>query len=139
MQESKQMTRRKCAWLVLALSACRERTPLPADLFPQTLGAWRRTGQRDLPISEAPDPVPRSNSGPARSATYEGPGRLEVRVYAMDSIDAGLALAQRWRPSADTVFFNQGRYFVVVKWQQADRQALREFVREMEKRLAPKR
>jgi hypothetical protein len=48
----------------------------------------------------------------------------------------GLDLAQRWRPSADTVFFQQGRYFVVVKWQQADRKALQEFVRELEKRLA---
>ena len=45
-------------------------------------------------------------------------------------------LAQRWRPSADTVFFYRGRYFVVVKWQQADRKALQEFVRELEKRLA---
>ena len=35
----------------------------------------------------------------------------------------GLDLVQHWRPSADTVFFNPGRYFVVIKWQQAERKA----------------
>jgi hypothetical protein len=69
-------------------------------------------------------------------AAYEGPGKLEARVYELSRFEVGLDLAQRWRPSADTVFFQQGRYFVVVKWQQADRKALQEFVRELEKRLA---
>jgi len=45
-------------------------------------------------------------------------------------------MAQRWRPSADTVFFNEGRYFVVVKWQQADRKALHDFVRELVERAS---
>jgi hypothetical protein len=71
-------------------------------------------------------------------AAYEGPGKLEARVYELSSPGVGLALMQRWRPSADTVFFYQGRYFVVVKWQQADRKALEEFVRELQKRLAAK-
>jgi hypothetical protein len=46
-------------------------------------------------------------------------------------------LAQRWRPSADTVFFSRGAYFVVVKWQAADRSALQAFVRNVEKTLQP--
>ena len=61
--------------------------------------------------------------------------KLEARAYELTSSAVGLDLVQRWRPSADTVFFNPGRYFVVVKWQQADRKALQDFVREMEKRL----
>ena len=56
-------------------------------------------------------------------------------MYELSSPGVGLDLVQRWRPSADTVFFYRGRYFVVVKWQQADRKALQEFVRELEKRL----
>jgi hypothetical protein len=68
-------------------------------------------------------------------AAYEGPGKLEARVYELSAPGVGLDLAQRWRPSADTVFFYRGPYFVVVKWQQADRQALQDFVRELEKRL----
>ena len=56
-------------------------------------------------------------------------------MYELTSSAVGLDMVQRWRPSADTVFVNPGRFLVVVKWQQADRQPLQDFVREMEKRL----
>jgi hypothetical protein len=46
-----------------------------------------------------------------------------------------LELVQRWRPSADTLFFYRGRYFVVLKWQDADRKALNAFAAELENRL----
>ena len=72
------------------------------------------------------------------TASYEGAGKLEARVYELASAGVGLDLAQRWRPSADTVFFNRGRYFVVVKWEQAERKALQEFVKETERRLPEK-
>jgi len=45
-------------------------------------------------------------------------------------------LSQRWKPSADTVFFSRGPYFVVVKWQAAERGPLQAFVREVEKSVA---
>ena len=84
------------------------------------------------PVSESPDPVPRSAVSQLEIAAYDGPGKLEARVYELTSPDVGATLMQRWRPSADTVFFAQGRFFAVVKWQQADRAALQEFVRELE-------
>jgi hypothetical protein len=136
MQELKLMSRRNWMWLALAIGACRRNAPLPAGFFPETVAhVWRRTAARNLPVSEAPDPVPRTSVERLQTATYEGPGKLEARVYELSSPGVGLDLAQRWRPSADTVFFYRGRYFVVVKWQQADRKALQEFVRELEKRL----
>ncbi|MBZ5581614.1 MAG: hypothetical protein LAQ30_05305 [Acidobacteriia bacterium] len=70
-----------------------------------------------------------------RIAEYDGPGKVQARAYELDSPAVGLDLAQRWRPSADTVFFNRGQYFVVVKWQSADRAALKSFVEELEKRI----
>ena len=137
MQELKLMSRRNWMWLALALGACRGTAPLPADFFPETVAnVWRRAAVRNPPVSEAPDPVPRTSVERLQVAAYEGPGKLEARVYELSSPGVGLDLAQRWRPSADTVFFQQGRYFVVVKWQQAERKALQEFVRELEKRLA---
>jgi hypothetical protein len=137
MQELKLMSRRNWIWLALALGACGSNAPLPADLFPETVAnVWRRAAVRNLPVSEAPDPVPRTSVERLQVASYEGPGKLEARVYELSSPGVGLNLVQRWRPSADTVFFYRGRYFVVVKWQQADRRALEEFVRELEKRLA---
>ena len=136
MQESNHMTRRSWIFAALALAACREDAP-SLDPFPDTVaGVWRRTALSDLPVSEAPDPVPRSAVRRLRTAVYQGPGRLEARAYELTSSSVGLDLVQRWRPSADTVFFNPGRYFVVVKWQQADRKALQDFVRELERRLS---
>jgi hypothetical protein len=122
--------------LLAALCACRGSAPLPPGLLPDTVaGVWHRTSLRDLSVSDAPDPVPRSSVDRLEVATYEGPGKLEARVYALTSAGVGVDLVQRWRPSADTVFFYQGRYFVVVKWQEAERGALEKFVRELEAKL----
>jgi hypothetical protein len=130
------MTRRTWMWLALALSACRQRST-PLDLLPETVtNVWRRGSLLEPPVSEAPDPVPRTSVKRLQTAVYEGPGKLEARVYELTSSAVGLDMVQRWRPSADTVFFNQGDFLVVVKWQQADRQALHDFVSELEKRLA---
>jgi hypothetical protein len=136
------MQRRKWLGLILALGGCRQARP-PADLFPETVaGGWHRTGLTNPPASESSDPVPRSAiewlqvagyEGPG--ATSEGPGKLQARAYALDSPAVASELVQRWRPSADTVFFDHGRYFVVVKWQEANRQALEAFVREIETRI----
>ena len=131
------MTRRRRIALAapLLFIACARVEPMP-DLFPDAVaGVWRRTAIRDLPVSESPDPVPRTSVNRIQAASYEGPGKIEARVYELTSSAAGLDLAQRWRPSADTVFFNQGRYFAVVKWRDADRRALQAFVRELEGRL----
>src|SRR5262249_49044733 len=135
------MTRRRLLrsmpWTTIALGACR-RAPQPFDPFPETVaGVWRRTSIADPPVSESPDPVPQRNVTRVRTAIYEGPGKLEAHAYALTSAAVGLARVHRGRPTADTVFFNPGDSFVVIKWQQADRKALQDFVREIEKRLGP--
>ena len=125
-------------WLLLAavFTGCRKPAPAASRLFPETVaGVWRRTAVREIAISDAPDPVSRSGVDRVEAASYKGPGKLGARVYELESPEVGLNLAQRWRPSADTVFFNQGRFFVVIKWQEAERKALAEFVRDFEDRL----
>ncbi|HTX33651.1 MAG TPA: hypothetical protein VME43_01470 [Bryobacteraceae bacterium] len=130
------------AWIAIATvlamaAACRENTP-PFTLLPQSVtGGWRRTSLVRTPVDEAPDPVPRNAVTRLETAEYQGPGKLEARVYELTSPEVGVTLSQRWRPSADTVFFSRGRYFVVVKWEQADRTALRDFVRELEQSIKP--
>lgn len=129
------MTRRRWLWASLALGACRRSAP-PPNLFPAAIAAvWLRTSLREVPASEAPDPVPRSSINRLQAADYEGPGKLQARIYQLDSASVALDLWQRWRPSADTVFFYRDQYFVVIKWQDADRAALKNFVDELEKRL----
>ena len=137
--QSKLMTRRTWVLLALAPAGCRKSAP-PVALFLESMdGGWRRAALAELPVSQAPDPVPRTAVTRLTAARYEGPGKLEARAYELASSATGVALAQRWRPSADTVFFSRGQYFVVVKWQAADRKALQAFVRNVEKLLEPGR
>ena len=131
---------RRRSWLMTAAAlaaACRKPAALPLNIFPESAaGGWRRTDRRQLSASEAPDPVPRNEIESLLTASYEGPGKLDARLYVLGSGIVGLELSQRWKPSADTVFFSRGPYFVVVKWQTAERSALHAFVREVEKTLA---
>jgi hypothetical protein len=121
----------------IALGACGEKAELPPDLFPQNVsGGWNLVDARDLGASDSPDPVPRNSIERIRAATYKaGDAEIQARVYLLSSADVGAALGTRWRPSADTVFFDHGSYFVVVKWQAADRKALQDFVAGLQKRL----
>lgn len=136
MPQSVLMTRRLLLPIASLLAACRKSAP-PLDLFPPTVAAvWRRTALRDTPVDESPDPVPRTAVRSLRTAAYEGPGKLEARAYELDSDTVGLTLSQRWQPSADTVFFSRGRYFIVVKWQSADRKSLQSFIQDLQKRMA---
>ena len=105
------------------------------DLFAQVAGAWHRTSVRELPPSLAPDSVPPAAIERIRAASYEGPGKLDARVYQLTSPAAALDVVQRWRPAADTVFFYNGRFFVLIQWQTADRKALQEFVGTLEKKF----
>jgi len=130
------MTRRGWLWSTVALTACGAPRGPAVEPFPVTVaGVWQRKERREVSVSEAPDPLPRTSVRRLEVAEYEGPGKLEARAYELTSKEIGLDLAQRWRPSADTVFFWAGEYFVVVKWQEADRKALQAFTREVEQRL----
>ena len=121
----------------LVLSACGEKPQMPADLFPAAVpGGWTLAETHDLGASDAPDPVPRNSIEQIRAATYKvDKAEIDARVYLLSSAEVGAALGTRWRPSADTVFFDHGEYFVVVKWQGADRQSVQQFVADLQKRL----
>ena len=122
----------------IVLAGCRTPVAMPPNLFPASAaGGWRLAVAREIPVSEAPDPVPRNEIEWLKEGVYEGPGKIAERVYALSSATVGLGLSQRWRPSADTVFFNRGHFFVVIKWQAAERQALESFIRELQGRLGP--
>ena len=119
-----------------ALAGCGAAPQLPPGIFPTTAdGGWKLVEAHDLGEGEAPDPVPRSAILRVRTASYKGPGELEAHIYLLDAAATGETLAQRWRPSADTVFFDKGPYFVVVRWQDGDRRALQSFVAELQRHL----
>jgi hypothetical protein len=120
---------------VLALVSCRrDAAPMP-DVFTEKIGAWHRTSVGELPAPAASGTISPAVVERIRTATYEGAGKLEARVYQLTSPAAALDVVQRWTPAAGTVFFYSGRFFVLIQWQTADRKALHEFVGILEKRF----
>jgi hypothetical protein len=128
------MTRRACLLLTGALGACGRREAT-VQVLPDALAGWKRTSWREVAVSDAPDPVPRNSVVRVQAADYTGPGKLEARAYELTGSAAGLDIAQGWRPSADTVFFWAQKWFVVIKWEEADRKALQRFTSALEMRL----
>ena len=123
------MTRR--FWVVPALisSACGQPARSAANLLPASVGGvWQRKSLHDIP-------PPKTTILRAFEADYEGAGRVTVDLYEAKVSGTAFEMTQHWRASADTVFFDKGRYFVVVKWERADRQALTAFVRGLQKEL----
>jgi hypothetical protein len=112
---------------VLALASCRRAAPMP-DVFSAAVGAWQRISVSELPPGGAA--IER-----ILAASYQGPGKLDARVYQLASPALALDMAQRWKPAPDTVFFYKDRFFVWIQWQTADRQALREFVAALERKF----
>ncbi|MGA2131510.1 MAG: hypothetical protein ABSH50_04270 [Bryobacteraceae bacterium] len=119
-------------WIVaaLGLGACGRPAPRdPASLLPESVaGGWRRVSLHDTRI-------PQAGIERAFQATYEGAGSLTVDLYEANVSGTAFEMTQHWRPAPDSVVFDKGRYFVMVKWQRADRQALTQFVRELQKEL----
>src|ERR1035437_6866531 len=129
------MMRRAISPVLVALASCR-RAPAPMpDIFTEMVGAWHRTSVSELPPAAAPGPVPRAAIERIRAASYEGPGKLDARVYQLISPAVALDVVQRWTPAPGTVFFYNGRFFVLIQWQTADRKALQEFVATLEKKF----
>jgi hypothetical protein len=133
------MTRPRILLLALAaLAACGSKTATMPDLFPESVGSWHRTAAPELTAAAAPDGIDAALVEKVRAATYEGPGKLEARAYQLTSSAVALDLVQRWHATADTVYFYQDRFLVVLKWQTADRKALQEFVAALDAKLKAK-
>ena len=123
---------------MIALAACdRKPAPMP-DLFPESVNAWHRTSASELTAATAPDGIDPGLVQKVRAASYEGPGKLEARAYQLTSSAVALDIVQRWHATADTVYFYQDRFLVVLKWQTADRKALQDFVAALDARLKAK-
>ncbi len=124
----KQMHRHWWIPLALLLTACGPATRPAAVLLPPVVDSWKRESLRQIP-------PPKAAIVRAFEAAYSGAGALTVELYEAKVSGTAFEMTQRRRPAPDTVFFDQGRYFVVVTWKQADRQSLKDFVRKLESGL----
>ena len=73
------------------------------------------------------------HDGAKTLGVYEGQGTVRVEVEDMGAQAVAFERAQRTRPQPDTVFFDKNGYFVTVRWDNSDREALRQLVRELQK------
>lgn len=118
--------------VVLLFASC-ARTPA-APTFPSVVaGVWHLNGVQSFGSNQAPEMIRKIGTPGWWSATYEGPGSVTVEMYALPAPPAGLEMVQQWRPAADTVVWYTPRYFVVVGWKNAERDAVRAMIRELEK------
>ena len=114
--------------LALASSACSPPASPPETLLPATVaGSWTRTSVHAT--------TPIAGALRAFEAVYEGSGSLTAAVHETKVSGVAFELQQHWKSEPNSVFFSKGRYFVLIKWQQADRRALTVFVRALEKSL----
>src|SRR5690349_20673791 len=98
MPESIWMSRRFLWFLALIGCACKS-APSPNVLTETVAGGWHRANLRTASAFDAPDPVPRNSIQRLEIANYEGPGKLEARLYVLTSSAIGLDMVQRWHPS----------------------------------------
>lgn len=124
----------RCISAMFLLSACTRSVAAP--VFPVNVsGAWRLKGFQSFPSGAAPELVRKIGTRGWWQGAYEGPGSATVDLYELTAPAGGLEMVQTWRPAADTVVWYTPRYFVVVRWQSADRAAVGALVRVLEKQF----
>ena len=124
----------------IATNACTSTKKAPSSALPERVGAWSRTEHSHRPPSEAPQAIARFAVTAIEKAGYAGPGGqvLHAEAYHLASEAAGLELEQTWRPEPNAVGFHVGPYFVIMRYEKADRTALSGFVRDLQALLLPK-
>ena len=130
------MTRRLLlAAAAVLLAGCKKGVPRE-NLLPETLAGWKRTS---LATVSAPGGtvIPAGSIRRVQAAQYDGTGKVNVTLYELGSSAAALDAVQRWGPAADTVFFYRDDFFVVVKYDGAERKAVNAFVSALDRHLTP--
>jgi hypothetical protein len=129
------MRRRDWILCVPLLTAC-ARKASPPEFAPTVADVWRLKMTQTFPAGSAPEFMGKHGARAWWRASYQGLGSMTVELYELAAPAAGLDLVQRWRPMADTVVWYTPRYFVVVKWQSPDRNAVGAFIRALQKQFA---
>ncbi len=109
--------------LSILLFSCSTGTAGPPKLPGSASFGWQLKGIRET--------VP----GRQWRAEYGGPGTAEVDIYSVQSAAEALDRTQKWRPAAQTVTAFNDHYFLVIRWQGADRAAATALVGQIERSL----
>jgi hypothetical protein len=99
-------------------------------------GDWKLNTTQTLVADNAPELVRKTGTRGGWSATYEGPGSATVELYELTAPAAGLEMVQQWTPVPNAVVWYTSHYFVVMRWQSTDRDAVQALIRGTQKQFA---
>lgn len=123
-------------WLpvLLNLTACASGPPSKPDIPASVSPGWKLAS---LDKSSLPAGIP-SNGAPACwKANYAGQGSADVWVCWYKVSANALDAVQRAGAEAQTVKFQEGRYLVLVKWNNVSKADLEALIRALQKALQP--
>jgi hypothetical protein len=113
----------------VVLSGCGSSLPSKPDLPASVSPGWKQDSYAD-----APKPANLPGSPQCWKASYSGQGTAEVLVCGYPEGGAFDA-AQRTPAEGQAVKFDQGRYFVLVHWNNSPKTAVTALVRTIQKSL----
>ena len=125
--------------LLLLLAGCGPNPAAKPELPQSVSPGWKLASFADAPV---PAGVPGGNSGATPpqcwKAQYTGPGTADVWVCGYRADGSAFDAEQRAVAEAQTVKFQEGKYLVLVKWNDVPKTSLTALIREIQKTLKPK-
>jgi hypothetical protein len=101
---------------------------LPASISP----GWKLTSYDP---AAAPAGMPRDSSPQCWKANYEGEGTIAIWLCGYSAEGGAFNAVQRTPTQAQTVKFQEGRYFVLVQWNAVPKASLTALVRTIQANL----
>jgi hypothetical protein len=103
---------------------------LPKSISP----GWKLSS---LDRSGTPPGIPRDGSPECWKADYKGEGSARVWVCRYRAESSAFDAVQRARAEAQTVKFQEGRYLILIEWNNVPKASLTVLVRTIQKALQP--
>jgi hypothetical protein len=125
--------------LLLGLTGCGAEQNVKPDLPQSVSPGWKLASLDHSPV---PPEIPATGSPDCWKAVYKGDGNPEstadmwVCHYTVEG--GAFDAVQRTRAEAQSVKFQQGKYFVLVKWDATQKASLSALVRTIQKTLPAK-
>ena len=126
--------RRKFSLLLaaFALMACGARPPEKPDVPASVSPGWKLSS---LEKSARPSEVAAQGEPQCWKASYSGSGQVDTWICWYNVSSAAFDAVQRTRAEAQTVKFQEGQWFVLLKWNNTSRTDVTALIRAVQKAL----
>lgn len=121
--------------MALVLGACGEQGPGMPKLPETVTPGWTR---KTMVKSTAPAGLQDAGKAECWKAEYASKGRAEIWACGYPSEGTAFEAVQKGRAEANTVKFQEGKYFVTVQWQGVSRDEITALVRAVQRDLKVK-